>query len=179
MSPVNDRKAELRKKIEAFTEDENQRKILINLIEKNPDLEELISKNLSELSKSGSFVKSGSPSSSSSSPVEVRRNDINSSFYTRSPYSTSSSPIGSGYSGGRGGCFIATAAFGSPLSEKVQILKSFRDNYLQKNFAGKAFISVYYKFSPAIATYISGHSFLKNIVRKLLLPVIWFCKQFR
>lgn len=180
MTPIIDRRNEIRKRVEACIDDENQRKFLINLIENNPDLEEVILNNLSELHKTGKFEKSGSPSSSStSSPVEFRSNNLNSNFYSRSPYSSSSSPVGSGYSRGRSGCFIATAAFDSPLSEKVEILKSFRDNYLQKSSAGKLFIKYYYKFSPKIAEHISKIPLLKKIVRKMLLPVVWFCKQFR
>ena len=52
-------------------------------------------------------------------------------------------------------CFIATAAYGSPLDDKVQILCKFRDTYLLKNILGRIFIKFYYSISPKIAEYIS------------------------
>ena len=39
--------------------------------------------------------------------------------------------------GGGGGCFIATAAFGSPMELRVKVLREFRDNVLIKSKAGK------------------------------------------
>ena len=79
--------------------------------------------------------------------------------------------------GGSTGCFIATAAFGTPLAEEVIVLKKFRDNVLLKTVSGKEFVRFYYAFSPPIADFIRNKSLLKTIVREYLEPLIWFSKQ--
>jgi hypothetical protein len=71
-----------------------------------------------------------------------------------------------------GGCFIATAAYGTPMAEEIQILREFRDEYLLTNPVGQAFTDLYYKFSPPIANFITDHPSLKPIVRAGLLPAV-------
>jgi len=74
--------------------------------------------------------------------------------------------------GGAGGCFIATAAYGTPMAEEIQILREFRDEYLVPNPVGKALVDFYYKVSPPIADFISEHPGLKPMVRAGLLPAV-------
>ncbi len=74
---------------------------------------------------------------------------------------------------GGGGCFIATAAFGSYLDPRVEVLRSFRDNYLLKNSLGEAFVSFYYEISPPIAEYISKHESLRTATRWALTPIVY------
>jgi parallel beta-helix repeat protein len=69
-------------------------------------------------------------------------------------------------------CFIATAAYGTPMAEEVQILREFRDEYLLTNLLGQAFVDFYYKVSPPIAEFITDHPSLKPIVRAGLVPVV-------
>jgi uncharacterized repeat protein (TIGR01451 family) len=69
-------------------------------------------------------------------------------------------------------CFIATAAFGSPLESHVQILRDFRDRVLQNSAAGKAFVQFYYQTSPPIADKIVQSEGLRLITRVMLMPVI-------
>jgi len=69
-------------------------------------------------------------------------------------------------------CFIATAAYGTPLAEEIQILREFRDEYLLTNPLGQALVGVYYGVSPPIAEYITEHPSLKPIVRAGLLPAV-------
>ena len=69
-------------------------------------------------------------------------------------------------------CFIATAAYGSPLDPHVKILRKFRDKHLLTNRLGRRFVRIYYSYSPAIANYISKHDNLKAITRFTLLPII-------
>lgn len=90
--------------------------------------------------------------------------------------------------GGGGGCFIATAAYGSYLDPHVNILREFRDEYLLKdmrlevgglrlkipNILGKTFVDFYYRTSPPIADFIAEHEILRSITRVLLLPLIGF-----
>ncbi|MFH1230426.1 MAG: PQQ-binding-like beta-propeller repeat protein [Planctomycetota bacterium] len=74
-------------------------------------------------------------------------------------------------------CFIATAAYGSPLAKPVILLKQFRDEYLVYSGIGQTFLSIYYKYSPTVAEYMSRHSFAKITTRIILIPAIvyaWF-----
>jgi hypothetical protein len=69
-------------------------------------------------------------------------------------------------------CFIATAAYGTPMAEEIQILREFRDEYLLTNPVGRAFVDFYYKVSPPIAEFITEHPGLKPIVRAGLVPAV-------
>ena len=69
-------------------------------------------------------------------------------------------------------CFIATAAYGTPMAEEIQILRDFRDEYLLSNPVGQAFVYFYYKSSPPIAEFINDHRILKLVVRTSLVPVV-------
>jgi len=75
-------------------------------------------------------------------------------------------------SSGSGWCFIATAAFGSPMQPYVKILREFRNRILLNNSFGKSLVIFYYKYSPPMADYISRHDSLRAIVRIFLLPVV-------
>jgi PKD repeat protein len=73
-------------------------------------------------------------------------------------------------------CFIATAAYGTPMAGDVMTLRAFRDKYLLTNSAGKCFVDNYYKYSPPIADFISNKPVLRKIVRAMLRPLVWFAK---
>jgi hypothetical protein len=83
-----------------------------------------------------------------------------------SPYSIRADFSGAGW------CFIATAAYGTPMAEEIQILREFRDEYLLTNPVGEALVKFYYRVSPPIAEFITEHPSLKPIVRSGLLPAI-------
>jgi acyl-CoA thioesterase I len=76
-----------------------------------------------------------------------------------------------GGSGG-GGCFIATAAFGSKYENHVQLLRRFRNLYLMPNRIGRTFVKTYYRYSPPMADFISEHDTLRTIVRCSLIPLL-------
>lgn len=79
---------------------------------------------------------------------------------------------GGGTSGQGGGCFIAVAAYGSPLADEVQILRGFRDRYLLPNAPGRLAVAAYYKFSPSPARWIARHDFVRATVRQALGPIV-------
>jgi len=70
------------------------------------------------------------------------------------------------------GCFIATAAYGTPWIEEVQILREFRDEYLLTNPLGQALVNSYYRVSPPVADFIAEHPGLKPVVRAGLAPAV-------
>ena len=76
-----------------------------------------------------------------------------------------------------GFCFIATAAYGSELDTRVQILCDFRDRYLSKKLPGRIFIKFYYSISPPIAQFLARFEFLKAIVRLYLTPIIYIVEK--
>ncbi len=71
-------------------------------------------------------------------------------------------------------CFIATAAFGSPLAPHIEVLSQFRDKYLKTTELGVKFVHAYYHFSPPLADFISQSSLMRFVVRLLLLPLVGF-----
>jgi len=77
--------------------------------------------------------------------------------------------------GGGGGCFIATAAYGSSMEKEVMILKNFRDAVLLKNSVGEALVEFYYKVSPPAAGFIAKHDNLRMAVRWNLLTAVGIC----
>jgi len=74
--------------------------------------------------------------------------------------------------GGGGSCFIATAAYDTPMAEEIAILRGFRDEYLLTNPVGQALVDLYYRVSPPIAEFLTEHPSLKPIVRAGLVPAV-------
>jgi len=77
-----------------------------------------------------------------------------------------------GAQGGGGGCFIATAAYGSLLEAHVSLLRLFRDQVLLKTDAGVAFVNFYYTYSPPLAAFLAERSGMRAVTRLLLLPLV-------
>jgi hypothetical protein len=69
-------------------------------------------------------------------------------------------------------CCAATAAYGSPMAEEIQILREFRDGYLLTNPLGQALTDLYYRVSPPIAEFITEHPSLKPVARVGLAPAV-------
>ncbi|MDI6787028.1 MAG: SBBP repeat-containing protein [Planctomycetota bacterium] len=71
-----------------------------------------------------------------------------------------------------GTCFIATAVYGSETHPDVLVLRNFRDNYLLTNKPGKAFVKLYYRFSPPVAERLKQSPTLSAMSRVLLTPIV-------
>jgi len=88
--------------------------------------------------------------------------------------STSSSTDNSSEEGG--GCLIATATYGSEMSQQVQQLRELRDNQLLQTESGTVFMGtfndIYYSFSPVIADYERENPLFKEAVKLAITPMI-------
>jgi peptide/nickel transport system substrate-binding protein len=75
-----------------------------------------------------------------------------------------------------GPCLIATATYGSELSDEVQFLRNFRDKSIIKTNAGSNFMIVfnawYYSFSPTVAQFIRENSAARTVTKFTLYPLM-------
>lgn len=74
-----------------------------------------------------------------------------------------------GTKSGSGGCFVATAAYGSPIAQEVRVLRDFRDIVLARRGWGRTLIRVYERVGPVIAEMIGHRPFAKALVRHIVL----------
>lgn len=82
-------------------------------------------------------------------------------------------PIGGSSSKTGGGCFIATATYGSSLAPEVIVFRRFRDDVLFRSKLGSQLVSIYYVLSPPIALLIARSELLKQTVKQLLLTPLF------
>ena len=75
----------------------------------------------------------------------------------------------------RGGCYIATACYGSYDCTQVLTFRNFRDEYLNETFAGRFFIKTYYAISPTIAQWLQDKHKINSFIRKKFLDRIYDC----
>ena len=76
-------------------------------------------------------------------------------------HSSSRTPNGSG----SGGCYVATAVYGSYDCPEVWTLRRFRDYYLARRFWGRCFIRAYYAVSPTLVRWFGDTSWFKHLWR--------------
>ncbi|WP_366161237.1 CFI-box-CTERM domain-containing protein [Bacillus infantis] len=75
-----------------------------------------------------------------------------------------------------GDCFVATAAFGTPLAKEINILREYRDSVLRYSSSGRKFISFYYSKGPYLAGAIRKYPVLKKPVRFFIKGLITLMK---
>jgi hypothetical protein len=69
----------------------------------------------------------------------------------------------------KSGCFIATACYGNYDAPEVIRFRSFRDEFLEKHYLGRKFITFYYYLSPTIARFLEKSNFSKKVIKIVLL----------
>ena len=67
-----------------------------------------------------------------------------------------------------GGCYVATAVYGSYDCPQVWTLRRFRDNILAETWLGRAFIKTYYAISPTLVKWFGNTNWFKNMWRGTL-----------
>ena len=74
-------------------------------------------------------------------------------------------------------CFIATAAYGSPLAADVQLLRGVRDSILRKTVLGELAVEAYYTFGPAPAAIIGESELLRATAREMIAPIVGYARS--
>ena len=71
-----------------------------------------------------------------------------------------------------GGCYIATATYGSYDCPEVWTLRRYRDTILAKTWYGRTFVQIYYKCSPSLVKYCGDSKLFKSISRSVLDKIV-------
>jgi len=69
-------------------------------------------------------------------------------------------------------CFVATAAWGTPLADEIGVLRRLRDRHLRTHPLGRRLVDFYYDVGPAAAGIVGDHPWLAAAVRTALTPVV-------
>lgn len=78
-------------------------------------------------------------------------------------YTTQIDPNSGEYGRGGGGCYVATAVYGSYDCPEVWTLRRFRDNTLRQTLFGRLFIRVYYAISPVAVKHFGKSAWFRNL----------------
>lgn len=65
-------------------------------------------------------------------------------------------------------CFVATATYQDAFAPEVVVLRSYRDEVLQYNVFGRAFIRVYYRVGPVLAIPVKRSARLRSYAKACL-----------
>jgi hypothetical protein len=69
-------------------------------------------------------------------------------------------------------CFVATAAYGTPMAAEITALRRFRDRHLASNTFGRLFVTAYGVVGPKLADFIRDSEALRAVSRAVLAPVV-------
>lgn len=78
----------------------------------------------------------------------------------------------SGSTTSNGGCYVATAVYGSYDCPEVWTLRRFRDNSLASSWYGRAFIRLYYAVSPTLVKLFGNTAWFKNLWMPILNKMV-------
>lgn len=67
-----------------------------------------------------------------------------------------------------GGCYVATAVYGSYDCPEVWTLRRYRDNVLAESLSGRMFIRFYYAVSPTAVKLFGSRNWFKDSLKPLL-----------
>jgi hypothetical protein len=70
------------------------------------------------------------------------------------------------------GCFIATAAYGTPQARQIEVLRRFRDRQLLPTPLGRLAVATYYAMSPPLANAITTSEQLRAGARAIVQPLV-------
>ncbi|WP_104191265.1 CFI-box-CTERM domain-containing protein [Cryobacterium sp. Y82] len=71
-----------------------------------------------------------------------------------------------------GGCYVATAVYGSYDSPEVWVLRRWRDDTLLKSAGGRAFVRGYYALSPTLVARFGHRAWFANAARPITDAVV-------
>lgn len=77
----------------------------------------------------------------------------------------------------KGGCYIATMAYGNYEHPQVIVLRQFRDSYLSKYEWGQKFIKFYYAHSPRWVELLKNHTHINVLIRIVLDSFVCLWKK--
>lgn len=67
-----------------------------------------------------------------------------------------------------GGCYVATAVYGSYDCPQVWTLRRYRDDILSSTWHGRAFIHIYYAISPTLVKWFGDKNWFKKLWKNKL-----------
>ena len=85
--------------------------------------------------------------------------------------------LNSKYWDDKGGCYIATMAYGNYEHPQVIVLRQFRDSYLSKYEWGQKFIKFYYAHSPRWVELLKNHTHINVLIRIVLDSFVCLWKK--
>ncbi len=69
-------------------------------------------------------------------------------------------------------CFVATAAYGTPMAGEIGALRRFRDRHLRTNALGRALVGAYEAIGPHLARALEEDETLRAAARAVLAPIV-------